>query len=230
MDVFPWLQAVLAIVLIDLTLAGDNALVIGLAARALPARQRRLAIIIGGAGAVGFRIAMTAAVTLLLQLPYLQGIGAVALVVIAYRLVRPGAHSGGQEHASGVREGMGMREAIATILVADIVMSLDNVLAVGAAAHGDIGLLAFGLGLSIPIVLFGASFVARLTGRFPWIIWLGAFALTWTAAKMFTHEPALKGALGGVPAAEATLTVVLTAIVVLAWMWAQRREPTPARH
>lgn len=138
-------QAILAIVLIDLALSGDNALVIGMAARGLPKRQRRRAIVFGGLGAVVLRIAAASVVTLLLAIPYLQLIASIALLVIAYRLVRPGSG-----HGKTVREATTLREAITTILIADAAMSLENVLGVGAAAHGSIPLLVFGLALSIP--------------------------------------------------------------------------------
>ncbi len=147
------LQAILAIVLIDLALSGDNALVIGMAARGLPQRQRRPAIVFGGLGAVVLRIAAASIVTLLLAIPYLQLVASIALLVIAYRLVRP---SSGQ-HGPSVREATTLPEAITTILIADAAMSLENVLGVGAAAHGSIPLLVFGLALSIPIVLFGTA-------------------------------------------------------------------------
>jgi YjbE family integral membrane protein len=178
--------AILAIVLIDLALSGDNALVIGMAARGLPLHQRRRAIVFGGLAAVALRIAAASVVTLLLQIPYLQLAASIALLVIAYRLVRPSSG-----HGPNVREATTLPEAVTTILVADAAMSLENILGVGAAAHGSIALLAFGLALSIPIVLFGSGLVVRLLDRFPQGIWLGAFALVWTAAQMLADEPAL---------------------------------------
>ncbi|SRR6266508_747451 len=179
------LQAILAIVLIDLALSGDNALVIGMAARGLPARQRRRAIVFGGVAAVALRVVAAAAVTLLLAIPYLQLTASVALVVIAYRLVRPVTSQG-----RTVRTAATLPEAVVTILIADAAMSLENILGVGAAAHGSVALLAFGLALSIPIVLFGSDLVVRLLDRFPQGIWLGVFALVWTAAEMLVSEPA----------------------------------------
>jgi len=151
------LQAILAITLIDLAMSGDNALVIGMVARGLPKAQRRKAIVFG-AGA--------AAVTLLLTIQYLQLIGGLALIVIAYRLVRPDDGRGHQ-----VREVTTLRAAIVTILAADFAMSLENILGVGAAAHGNILLLLFGLGLSIPIVLFGSGMVIGILDRFPQATW-----------------------------------------------------------
>jgi YjbE family integral membrane protein len=205
-------QAIIAIVLIDLTLAGDNALVIGMAARSLPAGQRRKAIVVGGAGAIVLRIASAAAVTLLLAIPYLQAIGALALIVIAYRLVRPTDGHGSRR----IREGATLREAAVTIIVADAAMSLDNILGVGAAAHGSISLLIFGLALSIPIVLFGSDLIARLLDRFPQGVWLGVFALVWTAAEMLIADPAL-GIHESLPwAADVVITMALLVAIVAA--------------
>jgi YjbE family integral membrane protein len=203
-------QAILAITLIDLAMSGDNALVIGMVARGLPRPQRRKAIIFGAGAAVAIRVAAAAVVTLLLTIQYLQLIGGLALVVIAYRLVRP---DGGQGRT--LREVTTLRAAIVTILAADFAMSLENILGVGAAAHGNITLLIFGLGLSIPIVLFGSGLVIRLLDRFPQATWLGALAILWTAADLIVSEPALP-ALHPVPYLELMLTLLLLAIVVAA--------------
>ena len=204
------LQAVLAIVLIDLALSGDNALVIGMAARDLPSRQRRQAIILGGAGAVVLRIIAAAAVTLLLAIPYLQLAAALVLLVIAYRLVHQS-----EAHGKKVRAAGGLASAIVTILAADAAMSLENILGVGAAAHGSIALLAFGLALSIPIVLFGSGIVVGLLQRYPRAIWLGALALVWTAAEMILDEPALPLVRQTIPwSAELVLTAAFLGLIV----------------
>ena len=181
------LSAVIAIVLIDLALSGDNALLIGMAARRLPDAQRRRAIVFGGGLAVVLRIAAAAVVTFLLAIPYLQLAGGIVLAVIAYRLVRPAA-----AHAqASVRPASTLREAVLTILAADVAMSVENVLGVGGAAHGDLPLLAFGLVVSIPIVLFGSGIIARVLDRAPRLIWLGALALVWTAGDMILGDPAI---------------------------------------
>lgn len=204
------IQAILAIVLIDLALSGDNALVIGMAAQNLPPVQRRRAIIFGGLGAVVLRIAAAAVVTLLLAIPYLQFGAAIVLLLIAYRLVHASDSQSGKE----IRPAGRLREAIVTILAADAAMSLENILGVGAAAHGSIALLAFGLALSIPIVLFGSSLVVRLLEKYPRAIWLGALALLWTAAEMIVDEPAIP-LRDVIPwSAELVLTAVFLGIVV----------------
>src|SRR2546426_1334589 len=199
------LEAIVAITLIDLAMSGDNALVIGMVARGLPRAQRRKAIAIGAGGAVALRVAAAAVVTLLLTVRYLQLIGSLALVVIAYRLVRPEANRGATP-----RPVTTLRAAVVTILAADFAMSLENILGVGAAAHGNIPLLLFGLGLSIPIVLFGSGIVIGLLDRFPQGTWIGALAILWTAADLIVSEPAL-AALHQLPYVELVLTLLFLA-------------------
>ena len=180
------LTAILSIVVINLVLSGDNAVVIGMASRSLSQENRRKAIVFGGAGAVGLRILFTAlAARALLGIPYLQAIGGVLLVYIAYKLLRP------QSDHGAVREAVSLREAIQTIILADLVMSLDNILAVAGAAQQDTRLLIFGLVLSIPIILFGSELVARLLGRFPAFLYFGALVLVHAAIEMILHDPAL---------------------------------------
>ena len=182
------LTAVLSIVVINLVLSGDNAVVIGMASRSLSQENRRKAIVLGGAGAVGLRIFFTAlAAKALLGIPYLQAIGGVLLVYIAYKLLRP------QSDHGAVREAVSLREAIQTIILADLVMSLDNILAVAGAAQQDTRLLIFGLVLSIPIILFGSELVARLLGRFPAFLYIGALVLVHAAVEMTLHDSALAG-------------------------------------
>ena len=203
-------QAIIAITLIDLAMSGDNALVIGMVARGLPRSQRRKAIVIGAGAAVALRVAAAAAVTLLLTVRYLQLAGGLALVLIAYRLVRPEATQG-----RTVRPVSTLRAAVLTILAAGFAMSLENILGVGAAAHGNIPLLLFGLGLSIPIVLFGSGLVVTMLDRFPQAAWLGALAILWTAAELITSEPALSFA-AEIPFLELLLTAAFLGIVAAA--------------
>ena len=180
------LQALLAIILIDLSLSADNALIIGLVARDLPPEHRRRAIVVGGALAVLFRVVLTALAAVLLTIPYLQLVGGLALLVIAYRLARPGAHDG-----EASRSATSLRGAIWMIAVADLTTSLEHVLGIGGAAQGDIVLLVIGLAISIPIVLAGSGFVANIVGRFPWLIWLGVLALVWTGLDLFMDDRAI---------------------------------------
>ena len=201
------LQALLAIILIDLSLSADNALIIGLVARDLPPQHRRRAIIIGGALAVFFRVVLTALAAVLLTIPYLQLVGGLALLVIAYRLARPSAHGG-----EAARSATSLRSAIWMITVADLTTSLEHVLGIGGAAQGDVVLLLIGLAISIPIVLAGSGFVASIVGRFPWLIWLGVLALVWTGLDLFMDDPAIHRLIPdhwAIDVAFTTLAVVL---------------------
>ncbi len=184
------LSSILSIVVIDLVLSGDNALVIGMASRRLPPRQRRWAIIVGGAGAIGLRITFTALAALLLGLPLLEAAGGLLLVWIAYKLLRE------EEETHDIQARESFLSAVQTIILADLVMSLDNMLAVGGASHGSIELLLFGLALSMPLILFGSSLIARLMNRFPWLTVVGVVVLTITAARMVVDDRLIAGALG----------------------------------
>ena len=203
-------SAVVAIVLIDLALSGDNALLIGMAARRLPNAQRRRAIVLGGALAVVLRIVAAAIVTFLLAIPYLQLFGGIVLAIIAYRLVRPSASHG----ATAVQPAASLREAVTTIIVADAAMSVENVLGVGGAAHGDLPLLAFGLAISIPIVLFGSGIIATVLDRAPGLIWLGALALIWTSADMILGDPAIDPHVTDHWAISAAVALALLGLVI----------------
>ena len=175
-------RAIFSIMIIDLVLSGDNAVVIGMASRRLPPDQQRRAIIFGAGGAIGLRILFTAMITLLLDIPLLQAGGGVLLIWIAYKLLR-------QEHEEQqVEAGSSLGEAVRTIILADVIMSLDNILAVGGAAHGNLALLLFGLALSMPIILFGSGLVAALMNRLPWLVYFGSAILVFTAVEMILED------------------------------------------
>ena len=217
-----WLRLA-GIVLIDLTLAGDNALVIALAVRALPRRQQFLGRLWGTGGAVGLRLAFIAVATWLLALPFVQLAGGLLLIWIAAKLVLMGD---GADHK--VRHGTSLREAIWIIMLADAAMSLDNVLAVAAAAHGDFVLVAFGIALSLPLVVWGSGILARLMNRWPAIIWLGGGVLGWVAGEMIVREVVqrwLGEANGWSHVAPAIPALVIAA---LGW-WAQRGRAALSR-
>jgi YjbE family integral membrane protein len=215
----------LGIVIIDLTLAGDNALVIALAVRTLPPRQQLWGRIGGTVGAVVLRLLFIAIVSQLLRIAFLQAVGGLVLIWIALKLVRQGVGDG---HGK-VREGTTLWEAIGIIVVADAIMSLDNVLAVAAAAHGNLVLVVFGIALSIPIVVCGSGILARLMNRFAWIIWLGGGVLGWVAAEMIVKDPLVERWFG--PWAQGLYWLappLLGATVTgIAW-WRARRAPGPA--
>ena len=202
-----------SIVLIDLTLAGDNALVIALAVRTLPKRQQFFGRLWGTAGAVVLRLAFIVVATWLLTIPLLQLVGGVLLVWIALRLVRENGESDGH-----VRQGTTLREAIWIIMIADAAMSLDNVLGVAAAAHGDLLLVVLGIGLLLPLVVWGSGLLAWLMTRFTWIIWLGGGVLGYVAGEMILNDQAVERWLGPLPSwLEAGPVILALVIAGVGW-------------
>lgn len=183
----PWWSALGAIILIDLVLAGDNAIVIALAAKNLPPNLQKKAIVWGTVGAIVVRSAMTLVVVQLLKIPGLMLLGGLALLWIAVKLLLPDDEAE-QEH-TGANNFWG---AMKTIVIADALMGLDNVLGVAGAANGDMVLVVMGLLISIPIVVFGSTVVLKLIERFPSIMYIGAGVLALTAAVMISKEPFLK--------------------------------------
>jgi YjbE family integral membrane protein len=182
----PWWSALLAIILIDLVLAGDNAVVIALAARNLPRQLQKKAIIWGTVGAIVVRSAMTVAVVWLLAIPGLMLAGGLGLLWIAYKLLADQGPNEQQHPVAGT-----FWAAMRTIVIADALMGVDNVLGVAGAAHGEFDLVIIGLLVSVPIVVFGSTLVLKLVQRFPLIIQAGAAVLAFTAAKMIVGEPLL---------------------------------------
>lgn len=178
-------SALLAIVIIDLVLAGDNAIVIGLSARNLPKDQQKKVIFWGIIGAITIRSLLTLVVVWLLKIPGLLLIGGGLLIWIAYKLLV-------EEKKHDVQAVASLWSAIKTIVIADTVMGLDNVLAVAGAAHGDFLLVVLGLLISIPIVVRGSTLILKWVERFPIIIFIGSGVLAWTASKMIVDEPFLK--------------------------------------
>ena len=180
------LSALLAIILIDLVLAGDNAIIIGIAARNVPKDKQRAVILWGTAGAIGVRVLLTGAVVWLLKIPGFLLVGGAALVWIGWKLTAP-QDPNPEKIATAATFGAAVR----TIIIADAVMGVDNVLAVGGAAQGSFMLVVVGLIISIPIVVWGSALVLKLVDRFPVIMLVGAAVIGWTAAKMIGGEPLL---------------------------------------
>jgi len=178
--------SVIRIVLIDLVLSGDNAVVIGMAAHRLPLQQRRMAILFGGIVAMILRVVLTGVAAVLLRISGIQLAGGALLGWIAFKLLK---HE--EESKEGIKAAVTMREAITTILIADFIMSMDNVLGVAAASGGSLELLLFGLILSMAIVMFMGSLVATLVNRFWWLSYLGAAVIAWTGALMIFEDPIL---------------------------------------
>src|SRR3990172_2108860 len=216
--------ALAQIIGINIVLSGDNAVVIALAARSLPPRQQKQAVLWGSGAAVVMRIVLTVVAVELLKLPWLKLVGAVLLFWIAVKLLLP--ESGGE---GGGKTGTGMAARVKTILIADLVMSLDNVIAVAAAAKGSLLLLILGLGISIPLVIFGSTLLLGLMERFPIIITIGAALLGWVAGEMMISDPVVRGWIDANagwlhyagPAAGAA------AVVVVGKLLAERREKAP---
>jgi YjbE family integral membrane protein len=199
-----WFSALASIIVIDLILAGDNALVIGLAARNVPPHAQRKVILWGTAGAIVIRALLTAVVVWLLKIPGFLLVGGLALVYIGWKLT----HDGGKD-APDVKAQASVRSAVQTIVVADAVMGVDNVLAVAGAAHGSMLLVVIGLGISVPIVIWGSTLVLKWVERYPAILWLGAAVLGWTGAKMIASEPLVASVLSDQRALRALLYAVI---------------------
>ncbi|MFN5349085.1 MAG: TerC family protein [Polaromonas sp.] len=200
-----------SILLANIVLSGDNAVVIAMAARTLKPEQRNKAIFWGSAAAIIMRIVLTIVAIQLLTLPYLKIIGAVLLVYIGVDLLK-----GEDEDDGEGKEINGMAAAIRTILIADLVMSLDNVLAVAAAAKGNLPLLVLGLLISIPLIVFGATLLTKVMERFPIIITIGAALLGFLAGEMLLTDPAVTTRFGAISEQTVTFDGVLGAVLVVA--------------
>ena len=209
MDAQQFLTALLAIIIIDLVLAGDNAIVIALAARSLPAHLQKRAILWGAVGAIVVRSVMTVAVVWLLKIPGLLLLGGVALVWIGYSLLLPD-NAEGDSHKPVANTFWG---AMRTIVIADAVMGLDNVLAVAGAAHGSYLLVVAGLVISVPIVVWGSTVVLKVVERYPVVVYVGSGVLVWTAVKMILAEPFLKEWQQGAPAVAFALFLAIPAVL-----------------
>lgn len=214
-------SALMAIVVIDLVLAGDNAIVIGLTARNLPKEQQKKVIFWGTFGAIALRSLLTLAVVWLLKIPGLLLAGGVLLVWIAYKLLV-------EEKSHDVGSAGSLWAAIKTIIIADTVMGLDNVLAVAGAAHGDFILVVLGLLISVPIVVWGSTLIIKWVERFPIIIYIGAGVLAWTAAKMIVDEPMVKGFFTANPVLKWGLIVVIIVGVLAAGRMKKQKQEKQA--
>lgn len=206
------------IILINIVLSGDNAVVIALACRSLPPQQQKKAIMFGSVGAIVLRIVLTFFAVYLLTLPYLKLIGAVALLWIGVGLLK------GDDGEEDMKDNSNLAAAIKTIVIADLVMSLDNVIGVAAAAKGDIVLLVIGLVISIPLIIFGSALLLRIMGRFPVIITLGAGLLGWVAGEMALTDPAVTGWTASQHVLHKVAPAVGAAFVVFLGKWLVRRN------
>lgn len=204
--------ALLSIILIDLVLAGDNAIVIGLAARNLPKEHQKKAIIWGTIGAIVIRAVATLVVVWLLKLPALLLIGGLVLIWIAYKLLVDK-----KDHE--IQAKPNLWPAIQTIIIADAVMGFDNVMAVAGASHGSFLLVVVGLLISVPIMVWGSTLFIRWMEKFPWIMYIGAGVLALTAGKMLTEDPMVHTWFAANPIVKWLLVVIVVAGVLLAGLW-----------
>ncbi len=209
--------ALFSIVVLDLVLAGDNAVVIAMASNRLPAALRKRAIYVGTAGAVVVRLIMTFFAVEMLSVPYLQAIGGLVLLPIAVRLLRP------TQKEAHVKAADTFAGAVKTIVVADAAMGLDNVLAIAGASQGHFLLVVIGLVISIPIVVGGSQLIARLMDRYPVFIVVGAAILGWTAGTMIVHDRSIGAVIASaLPHASILLPAALAVIVCGIGGWKRR--------
>jgi YjbE family integral membrane protein len=231
-----WALAIFNIVWIDIVLAGDNAVVIALAVRNLPDRQRRLGILLGAGAAVALRAGLTMVTARLLTVSFLKLVGGLLILWIAIKLLRQN-----EDHGDGGKTGAeGLWQAIWMIIVADITMSLDNVLAVGGAAGGHNALILFGLALSIPLVVFGSNLISRLMARYQIIVFVGAAILGKVAGEMMLTDTivvahllpwwgSVTGATDPVASYKWMRYVVelLLVLAIFSYGWSRRRRTPP---
>lgn len=186
-DTGTFMVQLLKIMWINILLSGDNAVVIAMACRGLPEKSRKWGIVMGAGVAILMRIAFTGIVATLMGLPWLKFIGAILLFWIAVQLLSE------SDEEKDVQESASIWGAVRVIAVADLVMSLDNVVAIAAAAGGNWTLIILGLAISIPLIVFGAQLVILMLSRWPWLVWFGAALLGWIAGELIADEHALKG-------------------------------------
>lgn len=209
------------IILINIVLSGDNAVVIALACRSLPPQQQKKAILFGSVGAIVLRVVLTFFAVYLLSLPYLKLIGAALLLWIGIGLLK------GEDEEEEMEGHSNLAAAIKTIVIADLVMSLDNVIGVAAAAKGNVPLLVFGLVISIPLIIFGSTIILKLMNRFPVIITIGAGLLGWVAGEMALTDPASKHFVEAHHYLHNVLPALGAAVVVVVGKWLASRGETP---
>lgn len=222
MDFFSaaFFASLLQIMLVNIVLSGDNAVVIALAARNLPPQHQKSAILWGSGGAIVLRVLLTIVAVQLLKIPYLQFLGGLLLVWIAIQLlVSDDAEEEGSHHAHNNLAG-----AIKTILIADVIMSLDNTLAIAGVAKGNWSLLIIGLALSIPLIVVGSTVIMRIMDRFPVVVYVGAALIAWTAGEMMDSDEAIRDYLPALFHNTVYLPLLLTAAVVGYGWWINNRR------
>lgn len=214
---FAFITKLLSIIFIDLILAGDNAIVIAMAARNLPKQQQKKVIILGTGGAVLIRVIATILVIWLLKIPFLMVVGGLMLIWIAYKLLV-------QEEKHEVEAGKSVWEAVRTIIIADAAMGLDNVIAIAGVSHGNILLVILGLLISVPIIVWGSTLFIKLINRYPIILYFGSGILAYTAAKMITHDQKIETFFIDNPFMKWGLIILVIVFVLLAGVWTNKAK------
>ena len=218
-----FLLALLQIIWINILLSGDNAVVIALACRSLPPRERKIGVILGAGAAVVLRIIFTLMVVWLMEIPYLKLVGGLLLFWIAVKLLTDEADE------ASVKESDTIWNAVRTVAIADMVMSLDNVIAIAAAAKGSVALIVFGLCLSVPLIVFGATLIITLLQRYPVLVWAGAGLLGWVAGSIMVSDPGWHSVFGEWPhLVDEVVGGVVGVVFVLGLAWLLRQRAASA--
>lgn len=214
-----FLAKIVSIILLDIVLSGDNAVVIALACRNLAKNQRSKAILIGTGGAIGLRIVLTFIAVWLLQIPFVKVVGGLLLIYIAFDLLKSGSED------PDVKSGNSLFAAVRTIIVADFVMSLDNVLAIAGVANGHMGLVALGLLVSIPLIVFGSQIIIKLMEKFPILIWIGALLIAYTAGEMIVGDKyGHRLVTATFPMMEYIVPIVSMILLIVVGGWTKNRQ------
>ncbi len=218
-----FLLALLQIIWINILLSGDNAVVIALACRSLPPRERRIGVMLGAGAAVVLRIIFTLMVVWLMEIPYLKLVGGLLLFWIAVKLLTD------EEGEASVKESDTIWNAVRTVAIADMVMSLDNVIAIAAAAKGSVPLIIFGLCLSVPLIIFGATLIITLLQRYPALVWAGAGLLGWVAGSIMVSDPGWHSVFAAWPhLVDEVVGGSVGVVFVLGLAWALRKRAASA--
>ncbi|WP_312753896.1 TerC family protein [Rummeliibacillus suwonensis] len=214
-----FLAKIASIILLDIVLSGDNAVVIALACRNLAKSQRKKAILLGTAGAIILRVLLTFIAVWLLEIPFVKVVGGLLLFYIAFDLLRSG------EGDPDVKSSSSLFAAVRTIIVADFVMSLDNVLAIAGVANGHIGLVALGLLVSIPLIIFGSQIIIKLMEKFPILIWVGALLIAYTAGTMIVDDKYGHRLVDFTfPMMEHIIPIVSVVLLMIVGLWTKNRQ------
>lgn len=214
-----FLVALFTIIGIDIILGGDNAIVVALACRNLPAHQRNKAILIGIGLALFIRMSLTLVAVQLLEIPFLLGLGGALLIYIAYCLLVD------RDEDKRVNGGTSIFSAIKAIVIADLIMGIDNVIAVAGAAHGDMTLVMIGLVVSVPVIIWGSKLILKMFDRYPFIIYIGAAILAYTAAKMISHEQVFQPLFHSHPLFTLAFQVfIIIGVIIAGFITTRKRE------